>query len=156
MDNKMSINKKSERGVSLSALMIYIIAMLIVISTISVIASSFYSNIDVITNESNSQKEFSRFNMFFTKDVNSQNAEINKIDEENSSYIVFTNNGDKHQYTFKNNAIYMNKIKICNNVTDCKFYVSNDDTNSKNIKVFLKIGEDFTKTLNYSFTGNFM
>ncbi len=156
MRNRIKVNKKSEKGVSLSALMIYIIAMLIVMSIISVITSSFYNNINIITNETNSQKEYSRFNMFFTKEVNTEDTKIAKIDELNSSYIIFTNKEEKHQYTFKNNAIYMNKIKICDNVKDCKFQMSNEDSNIKNITILLKIGEDFTKTLNYSCSGNFM
>ena len=142
---------KSEKGVSLTALMVYIIAMLIVITTISVITSSFYNNIDEITNQSNSQKEYSRFNMFISKEINNKNNEIAKIDE-NNNYIVFKEAEESHQYTFKNNAIYMNKIKICQNVTECKFYVKDE----KNITIFLKIGDDFVKTLNYSFSGNYM
>lgn len=141
---------KSEKGVTLTSLIIYIIAMLIVMSTIAVITSSVYNNLDVITNESNSQKEFSRFNMCFIKEVNLENNAIKKIDEENHNYIVFSDNEKTHQYTFLNNSIYLNKIKICDNVTDCKFYIYEDEVKNVAISVSLKIGQDLEKELIYS------
>ena len=99
---------KSEKGMTLTSLIIYIIIMLFVIGVISMISTFFYNNIDEVGKNVNPSQEFTRFSSFFLKDMKKTDRNILECSEE-GSYVIFS---DGTQYTFKNNAIYRGKVKI--------------------------------------------
>lgn len=136
---------RSNRGVTLTSLIIYIIAMTIIISIVSVVSTSMYSNVKEIS-KSSDLSQYTKFNSYFTEQINTEDLQVldcNTIRDGEviqESYVSFSNN-DK--YTYKNNAIYFNKIKICRNVESCEFQYVNEDNKSK-ITVIMKIkGENF-------------
>ena len=61
----MEFMMKSQKGVTLVALVIYIIVFTIVISILSVISSFFFSNVNFVKEQANYAPEFNKFNMFF-------------------------------------------------------------------------------------------
>ncbi len=123
---------KSESGVTLSSLIIYVIAMSIIIGTIAVITNYFYGNINGLTNRTKASKQYTEFNSYFVNEVNKKGNTVltNLLNADDEIKIVFSS-GNK--FTFvknagsENGAIYFNKIKICKEVTSCSFSVSGEN-----------------------------
>ena len=105
---------KSEKGITLISLIIYIIVLLIVIGTLSMISTHFYSNTSYLTDSSRYIAEFNKFNMYFVEDVKN-NSNIYSIEE---NKIIFE---DGIMYTFSNGYIYRNKVAICEKISSCIF-----------------------------------
>ena len=130
---------KSEKGVTLSSLIIYVIAMIIVVSIIAVMTRFFYGNINELSNNANSLREVTKLNSFITEEVNKLDNTIYYCDPD-GSFIVFYNPSDKDelntnsgytQYTFENDSIYLNKVKICTGIESCIFEDVSDENNYK-------------------------
>lgn len=123
---------KSEKGISLVSLIIYLLATTATVAIVTRISAYFYKNMDVTTDDTLSNSEFIKFNSYFTKDVNLEYNYIKEVDEK-GTYIIFEKSN--HQYTFLDNAIYMDNVKICSNIDSCVFtYIDN-----KNVRVDLII-----------------
>lgn len=139
---------KTEKGVTLISVLVYVIAMVIVIAVISALTGYFYSNVDINTESQDISKQYTKFNSFFTEDINkSGNIIIDSDTESENPYIVFAN---KNQYTFiKNNkAIYFNRIKIATNIEKCTF--ETQIKNGKNVIIVTMEAKDFQKTTEYT------
>ena len=108
---------KTQKGITLISLTIYIIALTIVVAMVSVISTYFYTNMNSSIETINPLSEYTKFNSFFSDEANFRNIQVLECKE---NYIVFNNNV---QYTFipENKAIYRNKIKICREVENCTF-----------------------------------
>lgn len=123
---------RGHKGVTLTSLTVYIIAMVIVVATIAVMTKYFYGNLDYLTDRNQVSKEYTSFNSYFTTDINTKGIKVLYCE---GNIIAFSNG---NQYTFQGNTIYMNKIAISNNVESCEFiYDSNDESK---ISVELNIG----------------
>ena len=64
---------KSNRGVTLTSLVIYIIGLTIVIALMGLISNYFYQNITDVTIKQNADEQYSKFLAYLTKDANSDN-----------------------------------------------------------------------------------
>ena len=139
---------KEERGITLTSIIIYIVALLIVIGIVSSITSYFYRNINLEDKDEITNSQFTKFNSYFTSDINQEGIKIVEAgDNENVNYITFSN---KTTYTFSkaNKSIYMNEVKICENIDSCIF--SSEENNQKyDITVNFKSG-DFEKQIVYN------
>lgn len=130
---------KNNRGVTLTSIIIFVIGLAITIGTVASLTSFFYKNIDISAIEDNTAIQYTKFSSIFLSEIKNENNSV--IDcktiienEEKISYIIFATG---NQYTFKNNCIYKNKIKICENIEDCDFSYSFVDSIYK-IKVNFK------------------
>lgn len=136
---------KSEKGITLISLTIYIITMAIMIGVISIISSYFYTNINDVESSSDVIIEYTKFNNYFSDEVNHLNIKVldcknnytSKVSEEDINYIVFDNDV---QYTYipSNKSIYRNKVKICKEVEKCEFLYeieNGKDVVTTNIKI---------------------
>lgn len=101
---------KNQRGVTLIALTVYIIVLILIISILSLISEMFFTNIKYIENRGKYVSEFNKFNMYFIDDVKN-NTDIENCSDEK---VIFKNGTS---YTFQDNGIYRDKVKICNNVS---------------------------------------
>lgn len=141
---------KEERGITLGSLTIYIIALLIIIGLISTVTSFFYSNILNISDNSKNLAEITKFNMYFLKDIKKSNNTITDVATDNTQISFSSGN----VYKFQNNAIYQNKVKICENVKNAQFKL--EQVNNKSVvSVLLSIGEtlEVTRTTKYVLSG---
>ena len=124
---------KSNKGVTLISLVIYVIVLIIVIALMSNFSGYFYKNTNKITINENNDEQITRFLAYLTKDTNSEELSSIKTGTENSTesnvnYIILRfKNGIEHQYLFKdNNKVYFinktnevnktKKVVLCNNV----------------------------------------
>jgi len=105
---------KSEKGITLTSLILYIILIIVVISILSFVSKYFYSNTSYITDMGKYAAEFNKFNMYFIEDIKN-NTNIYSIED---AKIVFE---DGTIYTYSNGSIYRNKVQICRNIYNCVF-----------------------------------
>ncbi len=135
---------KRERGVTTASLIVYVIAMLIVIGIIATITSFFYTNAINLEDNSSNVSTITKFNMYFLEETKNRNNAIIKNDEKS---ITFSTG---NTFTFQDNSIYLNSIKICENVKNMGFNI--EKVNDKDvINVIITIGEntEYTKTTKY-------
>ena len=128
---------KSQKGITLTSLIIYIITLLLVLSILSIITQFFMRNKDMLTEQSQYISEYNKFNMYFIEDVKN-NSDIYSI---SNNEIIFK---DGTVYTYKSgedNSIYRNKVKICRDVYLCEFTKKQDVNNKKVINVHIYMNE---------------
>ena len=124
---------KSEKGITLTSLIVYVIGMVMVISIVSVLTTYFYKNIKNVGADIDPIAEYTKFNSYFTNEINKNNIKILAFD-------------DGVQYTFvkSNEGIYQNEAKICRGITDCTFELAMENGNEI-INVKITVGEkEFT------------
>ena len=107
---------KSEKGISLISLTIYVIVMAIVIGVFAILTTYFYKNTKNVTDIS-LLTEYTTFNSYFSDEVNHEGLKIVECKE---NYIVF-NNGVQYSFIAENKGIYRNQVKICNGIDSCTF-----------------------------------
>ncbi len=138
---------KSEKGVSLVSLIIYLIAMTTVVAIVARVSTYFYKNVNSVETNIEQNEQYVKFNAYITKEISTPNNKINKIGND-GKYVIFS--GTSNQYTFSNNdgAIYMNQVKICSNISNCKFEAIGN--NKDKIKITLNIDGGKTYTNVYT------
>ena len=135
---------KRDSGLTSTSIIIYIIAMLIVIGIIATITSFFYTNVSNLNDNSDNISEIMKFHMYFLEETTKANNQINVI---NDTSISFTTG---NTFTFQDNSIYFNYIKICEDISNLQF--ATEEVNNKTvINVLITIGEnsEYTKTTKY-------
>ena len=85
---------KSQNGVTLVQLTIYLIAMLVVIGMMTTLSNFFYGKINIIREASRYAAEFDKFNTHFVKDVESELEAIQKQKKENIAMYDFGSTED--------------------------------------------------------------
>lgn len=108
---------KSEKGITLMTLIIYMIVMCLVISMLALVSNLFYSNTEYINENSKNMSEYNKFNMYFIEDVKN-NKDILSI---SNTEIIFEDGTTYNYKTTPDNSIYRNKVKICSNIAYCNF-----------------------------------
>lgn len=137
-------NMKRDSGLTITSIIIYIVAMLIVIGIISTITSFFYTNVNNASDNSNNISEITKFHMYFLEETTKKDNEINVIIDNMVSFK------SGNTFTFQDNSIYINNVKICEDIYNAQF--KKEIINNKTvIKVLLTIGQnsEYTKTTNY-------
>jgi len=135
---------KSCRGVTTTSLIIYVIAMLMVIGIIATINSFFYTNVMNLEDSSANISEITKFNMYFLQEVKNDNNTIVNLNE--NSIVFSTGNA----FTFQDNSIYYNNIRICENIRNLQFTIE-EINNKQVINVLITVGEnvEYTKITKY-------
>lgn len=136
---------KSQKGVTLTSLTMYVALIIIVIGILLVITASFQGNVKEIYAEGTANAEVDKFNVYFLKEVKKQGNEINTISE---NQILFSL-GDKYTFNREDKCIYLNdNIKIAENIENCVF--TSEEVNEKTvITVTIKAINTEEKTIEY-------
>ena len=139
---------KSQKGITLISVTIYIIVMTIVVSIMAVISTYFLKNVNNIE-DIDPLIEYTKFNSCFSAETNYDNIKVIDcaIEENGNSYIVF-NNGVQYSFIKANNGIYRNNAKICKNIDNCTF--SEIIQNGKNVVVVEFKARTKQETINYT------
>ncbi len=138
---------QNEKGVTLISVTIYIIVMLIIVAVISVLTSYFYTNIDINAVSEDLNQEYTRFNSYFTEEVNKKGNTIVDIGETDTQRYVLFSSGNQYTY-IPEQGIYVNQIKIVKNMTDCTF--EKGEANGKTTITVTIIGENFNRKTTYT------
>ncbi len=143
---------KSEKGITLTSLVVYVMVATIVISIMAVISSFFFSNMSSVNGQEQYALEFNKFNMFFINDVkNNKKAQID------TGRIIFED-GTIYEYRASEKAVYRNNTKIAKEIEVLRFIestyqVPNTQTTKNLVNVQMTMGKnnEFTKTIEYVF-----
>lgn len=140
---------KSQKGVTLLSLVIYIIVLTIVVSILALISRSFFSNMSYVKDQATYAPEFNKFNMFFIQDIkNNTTATVNGNEIQFADGTRYTFNADQKE-------IYRNDKRIAKNVQVVIFTSRTETVRSttKNIiNVNMAIGNTnalFNKSIDY-------
>lgn len=135
---------KKDSGITITSIIVYIVAMLVVIGIIATITSFFYTNVNNANDNSNNISEITKFHMYFLEETTKKDNIINVI---NDTAISFKSG---NTFTFQDNSIYLNNIKICENVSNLQF--KTEEINNKtiiNVLVIIGQNSEYTKTTSY-------
>ena len=143
---------KSEKGITLTSLVVYVLVATVIVSIMAVISSFFFSNMTLVNGQEQYALEFYKFNMFFVNDVkNNKNAQID------AGKIIFED-GTIYEYRASEKAIYRNNTRIAKEIEELKFVentyqVPNTQTTKNLVNVQMTMGKDnkFSKTIEYVF-----
>ena len=147
---------KSERGVTLVSLIIYIIGMLIAVTIVTVLNGYFYKNVDLSKDNLTPLQQFTKFNSYFTEEINNDETKVLETytnEDQTKSHIIFKIGQEKIiQYTFTEGKIYLDNIKIGEGIEKCIFNVTKDEEKDKTlVNVYFKINENnFERNINYA------
>lgn len=136
---------RSQKGITLISLTVYIIVMIIVVAIVSVVSTYFYSNTNALADTVNPMTEYTKFNSFFSEEVNNQNAKVLACEQD---YIVF-DHGSQYTYVADNRGIYRNNVKICKDVENCTF-ATKIQNGKQVVTVTIKIGSAEERTIDYT------
>ena len=67
---------KSDSGLTMTSLIVYMIAMVIAVSTIATITSFFYTNVSSLENDATNISEITKFHMYFLDETTKYNNSI--------------------------------------------------------------------------------
>lgn len=135
---------KNQKGITLTSLVIYVIAMIIVLGVMSSIITEFYKNTNNLNLDTEELLQFNNFNTYFLKVVK---AKGNRVDTIKTNYILFSS-GDS--FSFANHQIYYNNIAICNGAEEFTILSGkNGDGISQDIVYVTIRFQNFTKSINY-------
>lgn len=129
---------KSNKGITLTSLIVYVIGMTIMVATIATLTSFFYKNIDVEDLNSDTN-QYTKFTSVLSKEINRKDNSIidcKQLENGTVSYIIFSS-GNQFTFNKDSKSIYKNNVKICDNVEMCDFSYEYIDSKYK-IKVSLK------------------
>ena len=140
---------KSQKGVTLIALVIYVIVLTIVVSILAMISSFFFSNVNFVKDQANYAPEFNKFNMFFIQDVkNNKNVTV-------SGNNIKFEDGTEYIFNLDQKAIFRNGKAIAKNVQAAVFTTTTEtirNTTKNIVNVSIAIGNTgalFTKEIDY-------
>lgn len=140
---------RSNRGITVTSLIIYVIGLVVMIGIMSTFTNYFYKNVDEIVTKESAQDQYSKFLTYVTNDVNSKNLKFFKVGNEGTSrYAIFKFLDDtEHQYILNNNKIYFintdqvdkKKVVLCKNVTkvtdEIEIFTYSEDNLTINLKI---------------------
>ena len=146
---------KSQNGVTLVQLTIYLISMLVVILMMTTLGNFFYGNINIIREASRYAAEFDKFNTHFVKDVESNN-EVNITTTDGQVTIIFED-GTTYTYNSHDEGLYRESVKISTNVkafTATKKIITINNVDKDIVTVKIIIGNStqtlFSKQIDYT------
>ena len=151
---------KSNKGITLTSLIIYLIIIVFVSGTASTMLGYFYKNSDQMIASNLTKEQYTRFLSFISKDVNSK--DVVSCSVANGTTLTFNYpDNKKHEYIYQNKAIYYSnpdptnkkKILLCRDVSENGTDVF--QSSGEQIQISVVIGnEQFEKKFTVKTTGN--
>ena len=157
---------KSQKGITMASLGVYIVVSIIVVATLATIMANYKNSIKTMDNDAEYLSEYNKFNLYFLEEVkkpeNSSMERANSIGTKENDYnSIKFKTGNEFMYKIKEEILYLNKstgeeIKLIKNVKKCTFEFNDIDheANGKNvIRVNIQIGETTPKEYTYVLDG---
>ena len=147
---------KSQKGITMISLILYVASFLVITATIAGITTFFYNNIEILDDSIGSNSQYNKFNLYLLNECKKQDNELLAWRESNTKkdiskivnglaitdkFITFKNTtGQKNSFIYDaaNEDLYYNSIKLCDKVEDFQIMV-NEITGKTVLKIFIKI-----------------
>lgn len=157
---------KSQKGVTMLSLILYVASFLTVTAVVAGITTFFYNNVEILDTKVGSNSQYNKLNLYMLNEAKKQGASLyawqNKAGASETQdkkdalttptsatnpFITFKEGeGNKNSFIYveSENSLYYNSIKLCEDVSEFKFKI--DYTSGKTVlKVFINIdGTTFT------------
>ena len=110
---------KSDKGVTLISLIIYVMSFLAIAGVVALVSSFFYNNSKVLSSEATASSEFDMLNAYFTKETREVENYIVQLQDDDETVegiekkIVFSN-GNKYIFIKENETEEYGKIIFSN------------------------------------------
>ena len=119
--------KKSQKGITLISLAMYIILATVVISLLATLMASFTKDVKDSVQENFGTSELDKFYAYFIKDVKKTGNSVDNISED--GFTITFSLGNSYSYSSQNKAIYLNtNIKIAEKIENASFSVNGEGT----------------------------
>ena len=129
---------KSERGITLASLVIYVIITVMGVAILATIMAYFSKDVKDLSRDNIEIAELDKFYSYFLQDVKNTNNDISEIAEGNAS-ITFTSG---NTYAFRDETIFLNNnIKLAENIESCTF-TEGIENGKKTITTAIKINDN--------------
>ena len=144
---------KSNKGMTVMSVIIYVIVLSVVIGTMSIILRYFYKNTNETVISNDSSQQYTRFIAYFTDDINSGNIIKENVIVTSNDIKLTYKDSSIHEYLYENQNIYYivsnggnidKKIILCSKIEQCQFTKLNDKIMTK-----IKVG-DTVQNLNFN------
>lgn len=138
---------KSQKGITLTALVVYIIILVMIIGVIASISLMFYNNTNNLNIETKQLLEFNNFNNYFIKEIKIANNKVDQISPE-KDYVLFSSG---NAFTWKGNTIFYNELQIAKEVKNVTFdYEKDKDGNIVDDVIIVNIEfKNYQKQMKY-------
>lgn len=133
---------KSEKGITLTSLVIYIIIFSAVLALVGSLTNFINGNIKNLNADSISSEEFNKFNTYFVKDIKESKKVV--AEEATDKTEITFDNGSKYTYVKSENAIYKEAVKIARNIIKFNATVK-EENNKKLIDIEISTGTNVNK-----------
>lgn len=135
------MNIKSEKGITMLSLVIYVLCFVGISAIVGSITVFFYNNNEILNDEVSSASEYNKLNLYLVKDSEENGNSYKEIYEESDLYSLCFTNGNVYTFDKENGLIYFNQMCLCEYVSD--FSVSLDYSSGKEvINVLVKFDND--------------
>jgi len=128
---KLRGNINSNKGITLVALILYIIVTIIVISMLSLVMTHFRNNLGNVDEKSVQEAEFDKLNLYLLKEVKEEDNFVVTVMDDNEDgkaekLVLF--NGNTYTFVESEKAIYLNNnIKAAQGIDSCEFSYEDDE-----------------------------
>ena len=144
---------KSQKGITLESLAIYIVVIMVVIGIMTTVTTTFYNNMQYIDVDSEFAIEYGKVNSSLINDIRQAEVRLVEINEENKVILLYNDKTEEEiTYSFLNTGIYRNESLISNKLIGT---LKVDSNNEKMLSVLLeytsKNAQSYTKTLDFYF-----
>ncbi len=138
---------KDEKGITLIALITYVILMIFTVAGVTAVTNSLYSNVKDLDGDAKSAADFAKFNMYFIKDIKNDDVKLVSCSSNQIILSVTNESGDTENvsYSLQSGGLYRNSVKICSNIQAGEI---SQGSSEKEIFVYLKI-DNYEKTTAY-------
>ena len=143
---------KSNKGVTLTTLVIYLICLVFSVGLISSLTDYFYKNSNEIIVQNNSHEQYTKFLTYIIKDLNRSDLQSCQIDANQKNTLVFNfENEKKHKYVLKEGKLYYEnpdpsdskKVVLCKEVSTDESNIFKCEDNKLTINIFIS-GDKFS------------
>lgn len=113
---------KSEKGITLTSLVMYVVVTILVIGILTKISTTFYNNMKYMDAEGIFAVEYQKFNSNFIEDIKTIGVKKLEINTD-EKYVLLYNERTNEQikYNFKDTGIYRNEVLISSKVITSVF-----------------------------------
>ena len=127
---------KSQKGVTMMSLVVYVASFLAVTGVIATITTFFYNNIGTVNTNIGSNAYYNKLNLFLVNETKKRN---NRIINWGDDYIYFNDGYETNRFIYLEGMVYFNKVAICKSVSEFKIIRETSDNGEDSFKVFITI-----------------
>ena len=150
---------KSENGVTLISLVVYVMSFLVIVGIVALISNFFFSNSKIFSSEATAATEFDMLNAYLIKEVKQYENWIKvqeddesiegiekKISFANGNEYIFIKEKETDEYGKIIFSTYEKYFVLCNYIEDLVFLTEDNLNLLEELKITVKIlGKEYTQ-----------